>query len=87
MAGGFIIQWGVQYGLTDTGKDESVIVRFPKAFPNTCCVVLACGNCDHVASGAGVIYTKKSDRYSFKITLDSVDKVWRMDAFWVAFGC
>ena len=86
MAGGFTVQWGVEYGLKDTGRDESVTVYFPKAFPNECFVVLACGNHDSVTEGAGVIYTKKLNRYSFKITLDGVNKVTRMDAFWVAFG-
>ena len=81
-----MIQWGVEYGLKDTGRDDSVTVYFPKAFPNDCFVVLACPNYDHVTDGGGVIYAKKLNRYSCKLTLDGIKSVTSMDAFWVAFG-
>ena len=86
MAGGFMIQWGMESGLTDTGYDGSVTVQFPTAFPTACFVVLACPNYDRVTDGGGIIYTKKIDRYSCKLTLDGIKSVSRMDAFWVAFG-
>lgn len=86
MAGGFMIQWGMESGLTDTGYDGSVTVQFPTAFPTACFVVLACPNYDRVTEGGGVIYAKKIDRYSCKLTLDGIKSVSSMDAFWIALG-